>query len=65
MRPGETLVENRVPQNIRATLVRRGHRLLVQGPWSIGSNAAILIDPATGALSAGADPRAHAAALAW
>jgi gamma-glutamyltranspeptidase/glutathione hydrolase len=65
MRPGESLVENRVPQEVRARLVRRGHRLIVQGAWSIGNNAAIVVDPATGALSAGADPRAHAAALAW
>jgi len=45
--------------------VRRGHKLFVNGPWSIGFNAAILIDPASGSLSAGADPRAPAQALAW
>ncbi|MBI4873041.1 MAG: gamma-glutamyltransferase [Acidobacteria bacterium] len=65
MHPNESIVENRIPQAVRSVLVRRGHKLYVQGPWSIGSNAAILIDPASGALSAGADPRVHAAALAW
>jgi hypothetical protein len=33
------------------------------GAWSLGSNAAIAIDPKTGVLSAGADPRVEA--YAW
>jgi len=65
MYPGEMSVESRVPEAVRAELVRRGHKVFVSGPWSMGSNAAILIDPATGSLSAGADPRVAAAALAW
>jgi gamma-glutamyltranspeptidase/glutathione hydrolase len=65
MYPGEMSVESRVPEDVRAELVGRGHKLFVSGPWSIGFNAAILIDPASGSLSAGADPRAPAQALAW
>ena len=65
MYPGEMSVESRVPEAVRAELVRRGHKLFVSGPWTMGSNAAILIDPVTGALSAGADPRVSAQALAW
>ena len=65
MYPGEMSVENRVPQETRAELVRRGHKVFVNGAWSMGSNAAITIDPVTGALSAGADPRVSAQALAW
>ena len=65
MYPGEMSVENRVPEAVRAELVRRGHKVFVSGSWSIGSNAAILIDPETGSLSAGADPRVSAQALAW
>ena len=65
MYPGEASVENRVPEAIRAELVRRGHKLYVVGPWSLGLNAAILIDPRSGSLAAGADPRATALALAW
>jgi gamma-glutamyltranspeptidase len=42
-----------------------GHKLKVSPAWSIGSNGAILADPATGVLHAGADPRADAYALAW
>jgi gamma-glutamyltranspeptidase/glutathione hydrolase len=65
MYPGEMTVESRVPEAVRAELVLRGHKVFVSGPWSMGSNAAILIDSATGSLSAGADPRVPAAALAW
>jgi gamma-glutamyltranspeptidase/glutathione hydrolase len=65
MYPGELSVEDRVAQSVRADLVRKGHRLFVTGPWTMGSSAAILIDPVTGSLSAGADPRVSAQALAW
>jgi gamma-glutamyltranspeptidase/glutathione hydrolase len=65
MYPGEASVENRVPEPVRAELVRRGHKLYVVGGWSIGNNAAILVHPTTGVVSAGADPRVPALALAW
>src|SRR5438046_8684851 len=65
MYPGEMSVENRVPEGVRAELVRRGHKVLVSGSWSIGSNAATLIDPETGSIRAGADPRVSAQALRW
>jgi gamma-glutamyltranspeptidase/glutathione hydrolase len=65
MYPGVMSVESRVPESVRAELVRRGHKLFVNGPWTMGSNGAILIDPATGSLGAGADPRVSAQALAW
>ncbi|MFN7922825.1 MAG: gamma-glutamyltransferase [Bryobacteraceae bacterium] len=62
---GEATVEDRVPEKVRAELRTRGHKLKVGGGWSLGLNAAIVIDPVTGVLSAGADPRADAYALAW
>jgi gamma-glutamyltranspeptidase/glutathione hydrolase len=65
MYPGEMSVESRVPEGVRAELVRRGHKLFVNGPWTMGSNGAILIDTLNGSLSAGADPRVSAQALAW
>ncbi|MCC6368328.1 MAG: gamma-glutamyltransferase [Bryobacterales bacterium] len=65
MYPGELTVESRVPESVRAALLRKGHELFVQPAWSQGSNAAILLDPATGALEAAADPRVPAVALAW
>ena len=65
MYPGEMSVEQRVPQNVRDALVRRGHKLRVAGPWTMGSLAAIVVDPKTGVLSAGTDPRVDAYAIAW
>jgi len=65
MYPGRMSVEERVPAAVRDALLKKGHRLEVVGPWVTGSNGAILIDPATGVLNAGADPRAEAYALAW
>jgi gamma-glutamyltranspeptidase/glutathione hydrolase len=65
MRPGDLKVESRIPAAVRAELVRRGHEVTVNPPWSMSQNAAILIDPETGSLAAGADPRTAAQALAW
>jgi gamma-glutamyltranspeptidase/glutathione hydrolase len=65
MYPGDLSVESRVPEAVRAALIARGHKLRVGAPWSMGENAAIVIDPKTGMLNAGADPRADAYAWAW
>jgi len=65
MYPGEMSVEARVPQPVRDALVARGHKLRVGGPWTMGSLAAIVVDPKTGVLSAGTDPRVDAYAIAW
>lgn len=63
MYPGELSVEARVPEPVRKALSARGHKLRVSGPWSTGSNAAIVVDLKTGVLSAGTDPRVEA--YAW
>jgi gamma-glutamyltranspeptidase/glutathione hydrolase len=65
MYPGDLQVEDRVPAAVRAELVSRGHKLSVSGGFSIGSNAAIVSDASKGIVSAGADPRNGALALAW
>jgi gamma-glutamyltranspeptidase/glutathione hydrolase len=65
MYPGEMSVEQRVPESVRAGLVARGHKLRVGGAWTMGSLAAILVDPKTGVLNAGTDPRVDAYAIAW
>src|SRR5215510_2092826 len=65
MYPGEMSVESRVPETVRAALAARGHKVRVSGPWTMGSLAAIVVDPKTGVLSAGTDPRVDAYALAW
>ncbi len=65
MYPGAMTAEDRISASVRAELSKRGHKLRVSGPWTIGSNGAIVIDPRTGVLNAGADPRVDAYALAW
>ena len=63
MRPGHLSVEARIPEDIQEALRAKGHQLNVSGPWSLGANAAIVVNAASGVLSAGADPRADA--YAW
>lgn len=65
MYPGDMAVEGRIPEATRQALIARGHKLRVVGPWSLGSNAGIVIDAASNILSAGADPRVEAYAWAW
>ena len=65
MYPGRMSLEERIPEAVRNELIKRGHILSVSGPWSMGSNGAIVLDPKTGVLHAGADPRVDAYALAW
>src|SRR5499427_131281 len=65
MYPGDLSVEARVSEDVRKQLQARGHKLRVTGPWSDGSLAVIVIDPKTGVLNAGTDPRTEAYAWAW
>jgi gamma-glutamyltranspeptidase/glutathione hydrolase len=65
MYPGEMSVEARISDAVRQVLLARGHKLRVSGPWTMGSNAGIIVDVARGVLSAGADPRVEAYAWAW
>jgi gamma-glutamyltranspeptidase/glutathione hydrolase len=63
MYPGDLSVESRVPDIVQKSLAAKGHKLRVAGAWSLGSNAAIMVDVRRGILSAGADPRVDA--YAW
>jgi gamma-glutamyltranspeptidase/glutathione hydrolase len=65
MYPGDMAVESRIPEATQKVLIARGHKLHVDPPWSLGSNAGIVVDAKTGVLSAGADPRVDAYAWAW
>src|SRR5437016_3274999 len=65
MVPGDMSVEARIPEATRQALIARGHKLRISPPWSLGSNAGIVIDPGSGVLSAGADPRVEAYAWSW
>jgi gamma-glutamyltranspeptidase/glutathione hydrolase len=63
MYPGDLSVENRIPEAVQKALIAKGHKLTVSGGWTMGSNAAIVVDEKNGFLSAGADPRVDA--YAW
>jgi len=65
MQPGAAMVEARIPEVTQQALIALGHKLKVSGPWSLGSNAGIIVDMKSGVLSAGADPRVEAYAWAW
>ena len=65
MVPAAMAVESRIPASVREALIARGHKLTVSGPWVMGSIGVIYLDQKTGTLSAGADPRVEAYALAW
>jgi gamma-glutamyltranspeptidase / glutathione hydrolase len=63
MRPGDLSVEARIPAGVQKALSAKGHKLTVSGPWSLGANAAIVVDVTKGIVSAGADARTDA--YAW
>jgi gamma-glutamyltranspeptidase/glutathione hydrolase len=65
MYPGDLSVEARVAESVRQALIAKGHKLRASGAWTMGANAAIVVDSKTGVLSAGADPRTDAYAWAW
>ena len=55
--PGDLSLEARVPDEVQKALAAKGHKVQTVGAWSQGSLATIVVDPRTGVLSAGADPR--------
>ncbi|MYS18613.1 gamma-glutamyltransferase [Streptomyces sp. SID4982] len=55
--PGSVTVESRMPEAVVAELRRRGHDVTVGPAWSEGRLCAVARDPATGVLSAAANPR--------
>jgi gamma-glutamyltranspeptidase/glutathione hydrolase len=67
-KPGSLNLEERLYADaglVRA-LQERGHRVVSTGSWRNGTApTAIVLDAASGVLSAGADPRRHRQAAAW
>jgi gamma-glutamyltranspeptidase / glutathione hydrolase len=63
MYPGDLSVEERIPAAVQKALTAKGHKVTVSGPWSLGANAAIVVDVERGVLGAGADVRNDA--YAW
>jgi gamma-glutamyltranspeptidase/glutathione hydrolase len=65
--PGQIDVESRISQPICETLTAQGHDVQIWPEYAraAGSLCAIVLDPATGTLGAGADPRRENYALGW
>src|SRR5699024_11594559 len=55
--PGDLAVEPGVGEETIGELRRRGHRVRVTAPWSLGRLAAVARDPDSGQLRAAADAR--------
>ncbi|MHA7239475.1 gamma-glutamyltransferase family protein [Arthrobacter sp. TMS1-12-1] len=55
--PGGAVVEDRLGEDVIADLERRGHVVTRAGDWSLGRLSSVTRDPATGVLSAAANPR--------
>jgi gamma-glutamyltranspeptidase / glutathione hydrolase len=62
--PEALTLEDRVPETTLEGLRRRGHPVKVVGPWQAGGSAQVIaIDPASGSLKGGSDPRGGGLAL--
>jgi len=55
--PGGVVVEDRLGDDVIAGLEARGHRVTRAGDWSLGRLSSVTRDPATGVLTAAANPR--------
>jgi gamma-glutamyltranspeptidase len=64
--PDELILEDRFPEATRRALEAKGHPLRIIDAWAAsGSQQMIALNPETGVLSGGSDPRRDSAALAW
>ena len=62
----ELILEGRFPEETREALRSKGHAVRVIGDWEgAGSQQMIALDPRTGVMAGGGDPRRDSAALAW
>ena len=59
--------ETRIPAEVRAVLAAHGHviRELPDWSWVVGGGQGVWVDPASGTLAGGADPRRDGYAMGW
>ncbi len=59
-------IEQRVPAGVRQALIARGHKLKVLGPYGMSTGVvAVGVEPKTGTLRGGADPRRERYIFGW
>jgi gamma-glutamyltranspeptidase/glutathione hydrolase len=64
--PAVLEIEDRVPARVRDELAERGHKLKVLGPYAMATGVvAVGVDPRTGTLRGGADPRRERYIFGW
>jgi gamma-glutamyltranspeptidase / glutathione hydrolase len=63
----ELAIENRISEGLVTDLKQRGHNVKTTAAWSpsMGGAEAIVIDPVTGFLMGGADPRRDGYAIGY
>ena len=65
-RPGNTLIESRVPAELIKSLDEMGHRMRPVREWSIGDATAVMVDSERGVLFGAAGMRRNKSyAVAW
>ena len=55
--PGGAVVEDRLGEDVINGLIARGHVVTKAGDWELGRLSCVTRDPATGRVTAGANPR--------
>ncbi|MGD0804255.1 MAG: gamma-glutamyltransferase family protein [Candidatus Bathyarchaeia archaeon] len=66
VRPGELRIESPIPEAVIEGLTKKGHKVVIDKPWSHGRCLAIRFDPKTGVKYGGASPRTgDSYALGW
>ncbi len=64
--PGQLEIENRVAAKVMDDLRARGHVLRVVGPYAMSTGVvAVGVNPKTGTLRGGADPRRERYVFGW
>ena len=64
--PGRVVAESRISREVTEELERRGHEVVMTGPWSNGKVMGIRYDKARGVILAGTSPRRSVGyALGW
>jgi gamma-glutamyltranspeptidase/glutathione hydrolase len=64
--PGVLEIEDRIPATVRDALTARGHKLKVLGPYAMSTGVvAVGVNPQTGTLRGGADPRRERYIFGW